>query len=93
MKKAIPFILSLFILLPGCSNDDTIKIPKKEITKEKALNIFNSIDEKVNEYLKEIKDNEKSFYGIYEVEKYMGETLRDSKIECSVDFKNNEAFI
>ena len=91
MKKVIPFILSLFILLPGCSNDDTIKIPKKEITKEKALNIFNSIDEKINEYIKEIKDNEKSFYGIYEVEKYMGETLRDSKIECSVDFKNNEA--
>ena len=41
MKKAIPFILSLYILLPGCRNDDTIKIPKKEITKEKALNIFN----------------------------------------------------
>ena len=92
MNKCIPFILSLLILLPGCSNDDTIKIPKKEITKEEALNIFNSIDEKINEYIKEIKDNEKSFYGIYEVEKYMGDTIRDSKIECSVDFKNNEAF-
>ena len=91
MKKCIPFILSLFILLPGCSNDDTIRIPKKEITKEEALNIFNSIDEKINEYIKEIKDNEKSFYGIYEVEKYWGDTLRDSKLVCSVDFKNNEA--
>ena len=48
MKKCVPFILSLFILLPGCSNDDTIKIPKKEITKEEALNIFNLIDEKIN---------------------------------------------
>lgn len=91
MKKIVTFILSLFILLPGCSNDDTIKIPKKEITKEEALNIFNSIDEKINEYIKEIKDNEKSFYGIYEVENYRGDTLRDSKLVCSVDFKNNEA--
>ena len=86
MKKCIPFIL-----LPGCSNDDTIKIPKKEITKEEALNIFNSIDEKINEYIKEIKENEKSFYGIYEVENYRGDTLRDSKLVCSVDYKNNEA--
>lgn len=46
MKKTISFILSLFILLPGCSNDDTIKIPKKEITKEKANEIFQEICKK-----------------------------------------------
>ena len=117
MKKTIPFILSLFILLPGCKestssfinessnnissseitssstsiDDDNYILPVIEITKEEALNIFNSIDEKINEYLKEIKENKKSFYGIYEVEKYRGDTLRDSKLVCSVDFKNNEA--
>ena len=117
MKKTIPFILSLFILLPGCKgntssstnessnkissseitssstsiDDDNYILPVNEITKEEALNIFNLIDEKINEYIKEIKENKKSFYGIYEVEKYRGDTLRDSKLVCSVDFKNNEA--
>jgi NMD protein affecting ribosome stability and mRNA decay len=62
MKKIIPFILSLFILLPGCSNDDTIKIPEKEITKEKANEIFQEICKKVDEVYENIKSGEESFF-------------------------------